>query len=332
MSKKVLLDVRNLSKIFPVRKGMLKRKVGEVRAVDGISFQILEGETFGLVGESGCGKSTTGRMILRLIDNTSGEICFEGKSIQGVSGKELHELRQKMQMVFQDPYASLNPKMTVEQIISEPYEIYQIGTKEERRKWVENLLNDVGLSDYHMNRFPHEFSGGQRQRIGIARALALHPKLVVCDEPVSALDVSVRAQVLKIMQELQRKYQLSYLFISHDLSVVKHISDRIGVMYLGRLMEVGPKKQLFQNPLHPYTQALLSAIPIPNPDRPRSQIPLEGDVPSPLAPPSGCVFHPRCRFCTERCKQEVPQFRELENGHWSACHLAEQFLNDISEE
>ena len=320
-NSKILLEVKNLRKIFQIRKGILKQVAGEVKAVDDISFTIREGETFSLVGESGCGKSTTGRMILNLIKPTGGEIIFDGISLQSISKSEMHQVRQKMQMVFQDPYASLNPKMTIENIITEPYVIYGIGTPQERHEWAVSLMNDVGLSDYHLNRYPHEFSGGQRQRIGIARAIALHPKLIVCDEPVSALDVSVRAQVLKLMKDLQKKYNLSYLFISHDLSVVKHISDRVAVMYLGKIMEIGTKTEIFKNPQHPYTSALLSAIPIPDPEKQKEVIPLQGDVPSPLHPPTGCVFHPRCSCCSELCKTTVPQLTPIVESHLSACHL-----------
>lgn len=323
MNKQVLMEVKDLCKFFPVRKGVLKRKVGTVKAVDHLSLQLYEGETLGLVGESGCGKSTTGRLILHLLEATSGSIFFENKDVARLSQPQIQQLRQKMQMIFQDPYASLNPKMNVEQIITEPYLIYGIGTLEQRKEWALNLIRDVGLSDYHLERYPHEFSGGQRQRIGIARALALHPKLIVCDEPVSALDVSVRAQVLKIMKELQTKYHLSYLFISHDLSVVKHISDRVGVMYLGRLVELAPKKELFHLPAHPYTQALLTAIPIPDPERVRNRIVLKGDVPSPLNPPTGCVFHPRCKNCQQICKEQVPGFRQIAPGRFCACHFAD---------
>ena len=284
-------------------------------------MDLYEGETLGLVGESGCGKSTTGRMILRLLDSTEGEIRFRGTEVQQMRGSQLRELRKKMQMVFQDPYASLNPKMTVEQIVREPYEIYHIGDAKERKERVCEILEEVGLGPQHLERFPHEFSGGQRQRIGIARAMALNPEMIICDEPVSALDVSVRAQVLNLMRRLQEKHKLSYLFISHDLSVVRHISNRVAVMYLGHIVEIADKNEIYHNPMHFYTKALLSAIPIPNPEKARNKIDLIGEIPSPVNPPGGCVFHPRCPLCREVCREEVPQLQEVLPGHMVACHL-----------
>ncbi len=291
----IILEVKHLKKHFPITKGFIfQKQVGAVKAVDDISFFIRKGETLGLVGESGCGKTTTGRVILRLMEATSGEAHFEGRNIFGLSKEELRRMRRNMQIIFQDPYSSLNPRMTVGDIIGEPLEIHNLARGKDKVRRVQELLEVVGLSPYHANRYPHEFSGGQRQRIGIARALAVNPKLIICDEPVSALDVSIQAQVLNLLQELQREFGLTYLFIAHDLSVVKHISDRIAVMYLGKLVEVAPTFELFSNPMHPYTEALLSAVPIPDPGMRRERIVLPGDVPSPVNPPSGCRFHTRC--------------------------------------
>ena len=282
---------------------------------------IHKGETLGLVGESGCGKSTLGRTILNLIPKTSGQILYEGQDIGDYSKKQMWEMRRKMQIIFQDPYSSLNPRMTVYDLVSAPLEVYGIGSHEERREMVISILQDVGLDKQYLNRFPHEFSGGQRQRIGIARALILNPEFVVCDEAVSALDVSVRAQVLNLMKKMQAKRNLTYLFISHDLSVVRHVSDRVAVMYLGSVVEVAEKKELYGHPIHPYTKALLSAIPIPDANRKRHRIILEGDVPSAYNPPSGCKFHTRCPYATERCSQEIPKLRDVGSGHLVACHL-----------
>ncbi|WP_432667597.1 dipeptide ABC transporter ATP-binding protein [Wukongibacter baidiensis] len=317
-----LLKVSNLKKHFPVKKGFLRRREEFVRAVDGVSFEIYEGETLGLVGESGCGKSTTGRMLLKLIESTEGEILFKGKDITKMTDDEIRPLRKDIQMIFQDPYASLNPRMTVGEIVAEPLIVHDMyKDSEEMKKRIHELLNMVGLSSYHSVRYPHEFSGGQRQRIGIARALAAQPKIIIADEPVSALDVSIQSQVLNLMQDLQRDLDLTYLFIAHDLSVVEHISDRVGVMYLGKLVELADKDTLYENPLHPYTQALLSAVPIPNPRIKKERIILEGSIPSPLNPPSGCTFHTRCRHAKDICKRTAPEFKEIEPNHFTACHL-----------
>ncbi|MFG3612695.1 ABC transporter ATP-binding protein [Rummeliibacillus stabekisii] len=317
----LLLEVKNLKKHFPVNKGLFGQKKSFVRAVDGVSLTIEKGETLGLVGESGCGKSTTGRMITRLLAPTEGEILFDGRDLSKLNDKQIREARKELQMIFQDPYASLNPRMTIGETIAEPLIVHNMMNKKDRIKKVHELLECVGLTSYHANRYPHEFSGGQRQRIGIARALAVNPKLIVADEPVSALDVSIQSQVLNLMQDLQEEFGLTYLFISHDLSVVEHISDRVGVMYLGKLVEIARKETLYENPKHPYTKALMSAVPIANPRVKKERIVLQGDIPSPSNPPTGCTFHPRCNACMEICKTEVPVLKETSPGHFSACHL-----------
>lgn len=317
----VLLETRDLRKYFTGKKGLFNRNPPVVKAVDDINLTIRKGETLGLVGESGCGKSTLGRTILKLIPMTSGQVFYEGQDIAAYDKKQMWEMRKKMQIIFQDPYSSLNPRMTVFDLVSAPLQVYGIGTREEQKEMVISMLSDVGLDKQYLNRFPHEFSGGQRQRIGIARALILNPEFVVCDEAVSALDVSVRAQVLNLMKKMQKKRNLTYLFISHDLSVVRHVSDRVAVMYLGSVVEVAGKKELYRSPKHPYTQALLSAIPIPDANRKRNRIILEGDVPSAYNPPSGCKFHTRCPYAEERCRTEVPVLRPVgEEGHLAACH------------
>jgi len=320
-----LIIVENLKKHFPVESGLVfQHKTGVVRAVDGISFSIAEGETLGLVGESGCGKTTAGRTILNLYQPTEGKIIVAGREFSKAKKEEVQDFRRKTAMIFQDPYASLNPRWTVSAIVSEPLRVHKLYDNEkDRMERVKQLLNLVGLSPRLINRFPHEFSGGQRQRIGVARALSANPLFIVCDEPISALDVSIQAQVVNLLEELQDKFGLTYLFIAHDLSMVRHICDRVAVMYLGVIVELSDRNELYENPLHPYTQALLSAVPIPDPkkDRLRKRIMLSGEIPSPINPPSGCRFHPRCPIAVERCQQEVPEWREISKGHWVACHL-----------
>lgn len=319
--KQPLLDVRDLKKYFPVKGGVLSKTVGYVYAVDGVSFSLREGESLGLVGESGCGKSTTARAILRLIEPSSGEIFFEGRDLCKLDDREMRSMRRYMQIVFQDPYASLDPRRTVGEIVGEPLEAFKVGTKKERQERVAYLLEKVGLSPEHARRYPHEFSGGQRQRIGIARALALNPKLVIGDEPVSALDVSIQAQVINLLEDLQQEFRLSYIIIAHDLAVVEHICDRIAVMYLGRIVEIARDKDLYTSPLHPYTIALLSAIPMPDPNVTKKRIILEGDVPNPMHPPPGCNFHTRCSHAKEICRASVPTLKDVGDGHLVACHL-----------
>ena len=327
-SGEVLLEVRDLKMHFPVTRGILiQRQVGSIRAVDGLDFDLIKGETLGLVGESGCGKSTTGRAILQLHRPTAGSVRFEGVELTETSGPDLRQMRRRMQMIFQDPYASLNPRMTVGSIVGEPLDVHQLGnSKTDRQERVRELLEIVGLNPYFVNRYPHEFSGGQRQRIGVARALAVNPSFIVCDEPISALDVSIQAQVINLLEDLQRELQLTYLFIAHDLSVVRHISDRIAVMYLGKIVELAERTELYENPRHPYTEALLSAVPVPDPvvEAKRQRIILEGDVPNPASPPTGCNFSTRCPKAMDRCFQEEPEFRDVGNGHYAACFLNEE--------
>jgi len=321
--RKVLVEVKNLKKYFPVHSGILfQREVASVKAVDGVSFQIYEGETLGLVGESGCGKSTTGRTILQLYRATSGQVRFEGEDITPARGEKLRRMRRQMQMIFQDPYASLNPRMSVGRIVGEPLVVHNIGTKKERDERVAELLELVGLNPYFVRRYPHEFSGGQRQRIGLARALALNPRFIVADEPISALDVSIQAQVVNLLEDLQHTLGLTYLFIAHDLSMVRHLCDRVAVMYLGKLVELAESEELYNNPLHPYTQALLSAVPVPDPvvEEKRQRIILKGDVPTPLNPPKGCNFNTRCPVSVDVCFDEDPDLVEVQPGHWVACH------------
>ncbi len=316
-----LLSVKGLVKHFPVKKGLLKRTVGQVHAIDGISFDIAPGETLGLVGESGCGKSTTGKAILKLIDPTAGEISIGGERIDGLSRREMRPYRRQLQVVFQDPYSSLNPRLKIRDIIAEPLVNYGVGDRKAIAERVEQLAGKVGLRPETLDRYPHEFSGGQRQRIGIARALALQPSLIVCDEPVSALDVSVQAQVINLLVDLQREFSLAYLFIAHDIAVIEHISHRVAVMYLGKIVEIAERTALFTRPQHPYTEALLSAVPLPDPDMPKKRIVLQGDVPSPINPPPGCRFHTRCPYAFDRCSIDEPALQEISSGHQVACHL-----------
>ncbi len=329
MDEGVLLQVTGLRKYFPIRKGVLRRVAGWVKAVDKVDLFVRDGDTLGLVGESGCGKTTCGRTILRLIEPTGGRVLFRAKRLNRVvdvatlSKAEMKSLRREMQIIFQDPYSSLNPRMTVGDIVGEPLAVHRITRGKEKEDRVRELLQAVGLKGEHMRRYPHEFSGGQRQRIGVARALALDPQLIICDEPVSALDVSIQAQVLNLLEDLQDKLQLTYLFIAHDLSVVKHISDRVAVMYLGKIVELANTESMFAKPLHPYTEALLSAVPVPDPDYEAERIVLQGDVPSPVNPPRGCYFHPRCSYAQAICSEQAPEFRDLGDLHFSACHFAD---------
>jgi oligopeptide transport system ATP-binding protein len=322
MPDTALLRIKNLKKYFPIRGGLFSREVARVHAVDDVSFDLVKGETLGLVGESGCGKSTTGRCILRLIEPTAGEVWFDDKNVTTLDKRSLRQLRRDMQIIFQDPYASLNPRMTVGSIIGEALVIHKLAkSKRERDERVVHLLETVGLNADHLRRYPHEFSGGQRQRIGIARALAVSPKLIVADEPVSALDVSIQAQVINLLEDLQKQFNLTYLFIAHDLSVVEHISTRVAVMYLGKIVEIAPAKELYTNPKHPYTEALLSAVPIPDPAVKRKRILLEGDVPSPIKPPSGCRFHTRCPVRVPSCSENDQVLKQVSPGHWVACQV-----------
>ena len=322
IQKQKLVEVKNLIKHFPI-----ENSDDVVKAVDGVSFDIFSGETLGLVGESGCGKSTVGRCLLRLYEPTSGEVLFENQNLVGLPNKQMQSLRREMQIIFQDPYASLNPRLSVSSIVSEPLKIHGIGSKKEQTERTAELLSKVGLDPNYMRRYPHEFSGGQRQRIGIARALALNPKLIICDEPVSALDVSVQAQVVNLLQDLQREFGLTYLFISHGLAVVEHISQRVAVMYLGKIVEIAEGRELYDNPLHPYTKALLSAIPVPDPKQKRERIILKGDVPTPINPPSGCRFRTRCPWAIEDCAKIVPELREIQPNHFAACLRIEGYEN-----
>ena len=324
----VLVHIDDLVMHFPIYRGVIRRQVGAVHAVDGVSFDIKRGETLGLVGESGCGKSTTGRTILQLYRPTSGQVIFDGVNLVDTKGEELRKMRRKMQMIFQDPYASLNPRMTVADIVGEPLMVHNVANAVEIKERVDHLLELVKLNPSFADRYPHEFSGGQRQRIGVARALALQPSFIICDEPISALDVSIQAQVVNLLEELQEQFNLTYLFIAHDLSMVRHISDRVAVMYLGIFAEMADRDEIYMHPLHPYTQALLSAVPIPDPvaDAKRQRVILEGDVPSPVNPPSGCRFRTRCPIAEPICAEERPAFREIKPGHFTACHFSERFL------
>ena len=318
---KVLLKVEGLKKYFPIRKGFFNTQVGDVKAVDNVSFEVFEGETLGIVGESGCGKSTTGRLLMRLLEPTAGNIEFGGKMLSSLSNSEMRKARRDIQMIFQDPYASLNPRHSIGKILEEPLIVHGMGNSKERKQKVIELLKIVGLNEYHVKRYPHQFSGGQRQRIGIARALMTNPRLIIADEPVSALDVSIQAQVLNLMQSLQKELKLTYIFISHDLGVVRHISNRVGVMYLGKLVELTASENLYAEPLHPYTQALLSSVPVPDPTFEREQLIIAGDIPSASNPPSGCAFHTRCPFKKAQCSSVVPNMQEVKPGHYVACHL-----------
>lgn len=330
MEQKPLLKVEGLKKYFPIKKGLLGRTVGQIKAVDDISFYVNKGETLGIVGESGCGKSTTGRVLMRLLEPTEGTIEFDGKELTELSSSDMRKMRRDIQMVFQDPYASLNPRHTIGKILEEPLIVHGVANSKERKEKVIEFLEIVGLNAFHATRYPHQFSGGQRQRIGIARALMTNPKLIIADEPVSALDVSIQAQVLNLMQDLQKEFDLTYIFIAHDLGVVRHISDRVGVMYLGKLVEIAPSEQLYANPMHPYTQALLSAVPVPDPDYVKEQVLIDGDIPSPANPPSGCTFHTRCPYKMDICSEVAPQLIEHENGQSVSCHLySEQADTDI---
>jgi len=318
----ILVRVENLKKYFPITRGVFQRHVGDIKAVDGISFFVRRSETLGLVGESGCGKTTTGRTLLQLYRPTEGHVYFEGQDLSEMKGEQLRRMRRRMQMIFQDPYASLNPRMTIGSIIGEPLEVHNIAKGKEKRERVQELLRLVGLNPYFINRYPHEFSGGQRQRIGVARALALNPDFIVCDEPVSSVDVSIQAQIVNLLEDLQAQFGMAYLFIAHDLSMVRHISDRVAVMYLGKIVELTSRGELYSNPLHPYTQSLLSAVPIPDPvvEERRQRIILEGDVPSPANPPEGCNFNTRCPVVMDVCHEEDPEFKEVSSGHGVACH------------
>jgi peptide/nickel transport system ATP-binding protein len=329
---KYIIEVENLKKYFPIKAGFFKHVVGYVKAVDGVTFRIPQGTTMGLVGESGCGKSTIGKTLLRLEEKTDGCVKYNGTDLGALSKAELRAIRPKIQMIFQDPYASLSPRMPVSEIIGEAVKVHELVPKEEYDDYLDKIMKSCGLQPYHKDRYPHEFSGGQRQRICIARALALNPDFIVCDEPVSALDVSIQAQIINLLMDLQEQYHLTYLFISHDLSVVQHISDTIGVMYLGNMVEYASKDQMFARPLHPYTQALFSAIPVPDPDVKMNRVILEGSIPSPANPPSGCKFHTRCRHCMDICKQAVPETKEVDPGHFVACHLYDDAKSVSKEE